>query len=212
MIPISTAYICKVFVINHILWIDRWINHHAYYHTWWTRFAYSQLSGDAAGVQMLSWWSCLGSRPTWIGPHTHGIHMQGVWHHSYAMDWLIDPLSCLYWHTCWTRFAYSWKIEWRSWATNDIMVRCGWVFKPTWHGPHIHCVIHMQGVIHHSYAMDWPIDQPSCCYQHTCWTILANSWKFELRSWGTNNIMVEWLRLQTHMEWSPYPLHTYARC
>jgi hypothetical protein len=126
---------------------------------------------------MLSWWSCLGSRPTWIGPHTHSIHMQGVWNHSYAMDWLIDPLSCLYWHTCWTRFAYSWKIEWRSWATNVIMVRCGWVFKPTWHGPHIHCVIHMEGVIHHSYAMDWIINPLSCLCRLTIWPWFPNPLK-----------------------------------
>ncbi len=27
-----------------------------------------------------------------------------------------------------------------------------------------------------------------------------------------NGVMMQWLRLQTHMEWSPHPLHTYARC
>ncbi len=32
------------------------------------------------------------------------------------------------------------------------------------------------------------------------------------RSRGTNDIMMEWLRLQTNMEWFPLPLHTYKRC
>ena len=32
------------------------------------------------------------------------------------------------------------------------------------------------------------------------------------RSWGTNVIMVELFRLQTHMDWSSHPQHSYARC
>jgi hypothetical protein len=28
---------------------------------------------------------------------------------------------------------------------------------------------------------------------------------------ATNDVMVHWLKPQTHMEWFPYPLHTYAR-
>jgi hypothetical protein len=96
---------------------------------------------DAAGVQMITWWCGWGSRPTWNGPHIHYIHIQGVCHHLYAMEWIINPLSCLYRHTILPRFANSSKIEWRS--------------------------------------------------------------------LGTNVIMVEWLRLQTNMEWSSHPLNTY---
>ncbi len=30
--------------------------------------------------------------------------------------------------------------------------------------------------------------------------------------WTANNIIVQWLRLQTLMQWSPYPLQTYTKC
>ncbi len=30
--------------------------------------------------------------------------------------------------------------------------------------------------------------------------------------WTANNIIVQWLRLQTLMKWSPYPLQTYTKC
>jgi hypothetical protein len=47
-------------------------------------------------------------------------------------------------------------------------------------------------------------------YKHTCWPRFGESDKIERHSSDKNDIMVEWLRLQTHMKWFPHPLHTYT--
>jgi hypothetical protein len=79
-------------------------------------------SFDAVGLLKIIWCSGCGSGPTWNGSHIHMIHIQGVWHHSSAMDWQMDPPSCHYHHACLPRFANLSKFVWRSWGSNDIMV------------------------------------------------------------------------------------------
>ena len=42
------------------------------------------------------------------------------------------------------------------------------------------------------------------------WEVYQNPWS--LLGAALNEALVQWLRLQTHMEWFPHPLQTYTSC
>ncbi len=162
-------------------------------------------------VQMLSWWSDWGSRPTQNCFHTYCKRIQIVWHHLYAIDWLMDQPSCCHHHPFCPVFDVGSQPKLSDAAGVQMITWwCGWGIRPKWNGPHIHC-IQIQGVCHHLYAMDWIINPLSCLCRRTILPRFAYSSKIEWRSLGTNVIMVEWLRLQTNMEWSSHPLNAYMQ-
>ena len=115
-----------------MLWVDRWINYHAVTNTLLgPGFQTHQISGDAAGGQMLSWWSHWGSRPTWNDPQTHCIYIKYVWHYSYAMDWPIDQPSCRFQHTIYILDVIM--VEWlrlktyKEWSPHPLLTYTRWL-------------------------------------------------------------------------------------
>jgi hypothetical protein len=73
---------------------------------------------------------------------------------------------------------------------------------------------HVQSDWEHSYAVDGQMDPPSCHYPHTyCRRRLPKGFnKISRLKLGYNDVMVHWLRPQTHMEWFPHPLQANSRC
>ena len=160
---------------------------------------------------MLSWWSDWGSTPTWNDSHTHCIHTQGVWLYSYAVYWALDPPSCPYYHTCcWTSFVKSWIVEWRSMGIKVIIMDLFRLHTNMEWSPYLlHTCARCLSLITCNGLTDGSTIMPLLPYLMDQICILPTLW---WRSWGTNVIMVELFRLQTHMDWSSHPQHSYARC
>jgi hypothetical protein len=86
MVPTSSSYICEVFNIIHMLWMQGLdLNHAVTTNIVVPSFWIWMKSCVTALHQMKSWCIDSGSRLTWNGHHFLFIHMQGVWHHSYAV-------------------------------------------------------------------------------------------------------------------------------
>ena len=87
----------------------------------------------------------------------------------------------------------------------------GWGSKNTWHSSHIQSK-HIQGNLQPSYAIDGDRDPSSSCYQQTCPPRIGKSAKsLGCFTRATNEALVPWWRLQTHMTWLPHPQQTYTR-
>ena len=97
MIPTSTPNMFKVFENIHILWMRRWIHHHAI----------SIMIVHLKLIEMAEFtghtWATYDVILHWLMPQTHmklsqlhSKHVQCVWEHSYAVDGEMDPPSCLF--------------------------------------------------------------------------------------------------------------------
>ena len=98
----------------------------------------------------------------------------------------------------------------------------GWGPNPTWNGSHLHFKdiqgvwehsFAVDGVWEHSYAEDRQMDTWSSHFHYTRqFTFVQDGRNFGDDSSATNDVMVHWLRPQSHMEWFPPPLLRYTRC
>ena len=158
---------------------------------------------------MMSWCIGWGPRPTLpnsssnINQVCENIHMlwMGRWIHDHA----ISTIRGIYIFTRWEKF---WKSRL---ATNDVMVH--WLRPQThmeWFPPplqrYTRCLrtFICCGWAARSTIMPLPLHLP-------CVEIREFS-KFLGHSSATNDVMVHWLRPQSHMEWFPPPLLRYRRC
>ncbi len=94
----------------------------------------------------------------------------------------------------------------------ETMACCsGWGSRPTLNDSH-HIFWHMQSVWDHSYVVDEHHCNPSSCHYHNpCWHRFWVSAKFPVRTWNWNNVMLQWLKLQTHIKWFSHLLQTYSK-
>ncbi len=131
----------------------------------------------------------------------HMLWMGDLDHHNAITTEIV--VLCL-WN--WLKSCVADLRQMKSWC-NDLGSRL------TWNGPHI-LFIHMHGVWHHSYAVVGNIGPPSCCYHRnrTFSSVFLNLAEIVGDCLVPNQVMMQWLRHQTFMEWSRHPLHTYARC
>jgi hypothetical protein len=153
---------------------------------------------------------CIGWGPktTWNGSH---IHIQCVLDNSYVVDGQMDPPSFHCHQTCWCRVwgvdqfpGLQWVYKWCQGALVEAP-------KPQWFP---HYSIHMERVVGHLFRADTgQMDPPSFNYHHTCWPRVWGvfGWCLGKRE-ATNDVSVDWLRPQTHMEWLLHPLQTYKMC
>ena len=136
-----------------------------------------------------------------IGKVIDNLHMQwmGIWISHHVVT------TTLVGHS----FRNSAEIFVCWWVKNEPLC-IGWGSKPTWNGSHIPS-IHIQGVWQLSYAVDGDMDPSSSHSHHTCRPRFGKSAEILGHCLELNEAFVQWLRLQTHMEWFPHPLHTYTR-
>ena len=126
--------------------------------------------------------SCIGwgSKPTLNGSHNYSKHMKGNWQILYAVDGDMGPPTCCYHHTCGTKFG---KAELKSSITagGQMILSCiGWA------------------------VLDGVMELPSCCYHHTCGGRFQKAAEIIDHCWVTNDTIMHWLRLLTHIEWDSH--------
>jgi hypothetical protein len=152
MVPTSTPYIYKAFETIHMLWMGRWVHHHA-----------TTTILVAAEFRELA--DFLGHSDTtndvkvqWLRPKTH---MEWFLHPLHTYTRCLRPFICCGWGdgstiTPLPPYLYapnlgSWLI---SWVTARLQMMQGWIGwgpRPTWNGSHIHSIhIQVQGVWDHS--------------------------------------------------------------
>ena len=158
-----------------------------------------------------------GSRSSCNDPHIHSRHIQGAGEHSYAVDGDKDPSQASttttpnsvdgiwkfaeYLDYCCTETT-SLSRDWGSRPSLDPLqtyARCWRIF--------ICCGWTSGSIIIHMLWVDTRKHQHASTQQ--CIHILEICWNPGLLLRTENNLIVQWLRLQTHIEWSPYPLEIY---
>jgi hypothetical protein len=100
--------------------------------------------------------------------------------------------------------------SWISAGCQMIPSCSGWGSHPTWNDSHINSK-HIQGDCQTLYDVDGDMEPPSCCYHHTCGTRFGKSGEIMDLCWVSNDTIMQWLRLSSHMEWFPHPLQRHKR-
>ena len=124
----------------------------------------------------------------------------GIWiHHHAVTTTLVGPDS---------------KSQLKSWVTAWCQMKplcSGWGSKHTWNASRLPS-IHIKGVWQCSYAVDGNTSQSLWGCNHACRSRFEKSVEILGHCLVQNEALMQWLRLQTHMECFPPPLHTYQTC
>ncbi len=124
------------------------------------------------------------------------------------MLWIhMDLPSYPYHRTCWPRYGKLVKILGRYWQSSCHHFIYWWDSRPTLNGVNLNFML---GVCYSSYAMDGHM--VSSCYQGTCWSRLRQLAEIWHNCWATNDAMMPWLRLLTHLEMIQPLNRTYTMC
>ena len=118
-------------------------------------------------------------------------------------------MICLYHYHC-SVTTTSTSDDPDSWQKTMPLVVCNdWRSRPTQYGSYIH-VRHIQSDWQPSYAVDGHMDMSSLCYHHKCSTrVLAWFCQKVLSLLAPNHVVLQWLRLKTHVEWIWNPWQTF---
>jgi len=90
------------------------------------------------------------------------------------------------------------------------MLCSGWGSKPTWIGSPIPSKP-IRSDWQPSYAKAGDMDPSSLCYQLICWPRFGKWAKCPCQYGTSNETVLQWWRLFTHMDWFLYPLKTYEK-
>ena len=204
--PSSTPNVQKVIDKHYMQWMGIWSPHCAVT-TKWTRFGKSAEIIDHCWVPNdIPSCSHRGSHPTWNDSHNQSKHIKGDWQTLYAVDEDMKPLSCCYCTTLMRPDLESQlKIIDHFWVPNDTSMQSQRLSN-TLNDSHNQAK-HIKG--------DWQRLYASCCYHHTCGTIVGLDLESQLKSWITAGCQMipscSCWGSKPHMEWFPYPLQTYKR-
>ena len=212
MVLTSSSYIDKVFDIIHMLWMQGLdLNHAVCTNIVVPSFWIWMKSCVTALHQMKSWCIDSGSRLTWNGHHILYIHTRCLTSFICCVDKKIGRTSIMLLPQNLLSHVFEFGWNPRSFlASNELIIQ--WLRLQT----------HMEWSPHplHTYTRCLSSFK-SCGWED--WisimlllqSLLSRVFEFGKNTgWKPSSIelIIQWLRLQTHMEWSPHPLHTYTRC
>ena len=160
---------------------------------------------------MMSYCIDWGSRSTWNDSHIHSKHIQGVWEHSYSVDEEMDPPSCNFHHDC------SSQINWDG-GIHGSHFGYIWCHGALIEAPDPHRMIPTSTpIIYEVFESIHKLWMGRWIHHHASSTIFMKLKFRELAEFmghtlATYDVILHWLRPQTHMKFVPTPLQTCSMC